>query len=168
MKQLDPKYKKKLFLISFISFWFSILIVAVPALIAWSFSTEKIIPSLLQTGIALGLVVLISVLLWLWALGTHHFFRYELRNEGLRKESGIIWKTYSTIPYSRIQNIDIKRGLFDRIFGLSRLLVQTAGSGNPHYGYAEGIFPGLTAETAEKLRDDIIKRVNTSKTSQGL
>ena len=82
-----------------------------------------------------------------------------------KKESGVIWKKYVSIPYERIQNVDIYRGVFARILGLSDLHIQTAGASVVSYGRgglagvgAEGRLPGIGKDVAEKLRDGLIKR----------
>ena len=97
---------------------------------------------------------------------SYRFYQYELRDEGFRKESGVIWKSYNTIPYGRIQNIDIYRGVIDRILGLSRLDIHTAGNNSPHF--SEGRLPGLSVETAQQLQEDLIKRVNDFRSSGGV
>ena len=106
------------------------------------------------------------VLTWVAAKLSYRFYRYEIREEGFRKESGIIWKSYTTIPYGRIQNVDIHRGLLDRLLGLSRVDIHTAGNNSPQF--SEGRLPGLSVKTAEQLRDELIKRVNHFKPSGGV
>lgn len=107
---------------------------------------------------------------YLWAYLTNYFYRYDLTEPGFRKESGIIYKRYITIPYDRIQNVDINRGIVARILGLSDLQIQTAGAsavvtrwGGFGVG-AEGRLPGLSQGSAEKLRDELIERARRSKT----
>lgn len=101
---------------------------------------------------------------YIWAKLTYRFWNYQLRESVFKIEHGVIWKKYVSIPYERIQNIDINRGLLDRIFGLSDLHIQTAG----YTGSArtEGRLPGLLPEDAERLREDLITRVKGTK--QGL
>ncbi len=113
------------------------------------------------------LVFFLGVMLfsYLWAKLSYYFYRYELREDGFRKEYGVIWKKYVTIPYDRIQNVDIYRGLIARLLGLSDLNIQTAGAGMPQFG--EGRLPGLSREVAEQMRDELIKRARSSR-SQGL
>ncbi len=119
-------------------------------------------------------VVVPFLIAWGYGVLSHKFYFYELTDDGFRKESGIIWKTYTTIPYDRIQNVDINRGVIARILGLSDLKIQTAGSSGASYGAwgmvgtgAEGSVPGLAKEVAEQLRDDLIRRAKTART-QGL
>lgn len=113
------------------------------------------------------------VLCFVWAKLTYHFYRYELHDTGFRKESGVIYKKYVTIPYDRIQNIDIDRGILDRILGLSDLKIQTAGTSATvsRYGVmggdAEGKLPGVSMATGEQLRDELIQRARQSR-SHGL
>ena len=53
--------------------------------------------------------------------------------------------------------------MLDRIFGLSCLVVQTAGNSTPHF--REGEIPGLSAQTAEKLREELTQRIEKFKRS---
>src|SRR3989344_4466911 len=113
------------------------------------------------------------VLCFVWAKLTYHFYRYELTDAGFRKELGVIYKKYVTITYDRIQNVDIYRGILARILGLSDLNIQTAGMSATVSGYgvsgggSEGRLPALSRETAEQLRDELIKRSRQVK-NQGL
>ena len=111
---------------------------------------------------------------WIWAKLTYHFYRYELQEDGFREELGVIWKRYVVIPYDRIQNVDIHRGVIARILGLSDLRIYTAGTisqpaNDVWGGGAEGRLPGLSREVAEQLRDELVKRVRQTRiTNQGL
>ena len=110
---------------------------------------------------------------FVWAKLTYHFYRYELLDTGFRKESGVIYKKYVTIPYGRIQNVDINRGILARILGLSDLNIQTAGASATvsRYGLmgagGEGRLPAVSMATGEQLRDELIQRTLQSK-NQGL
>ena len=109
------------------------------------------------------------VLCFVWAKLTYRFYRYELTDAGFRKELGVIYKKYVTIPYDRIQNVDIYRGILARILGLSDLNIQTAGmsaADASHVmfgGGSEGRLPALSREVAEQLRDELIRRTRQFK-----
>ena len=113
------------------------------------------------------------ILCFVWAKLTYHFYRYELTDAGFRKELGVIYKKYVTVPYDRIQNVDIYRGILARILGLSDLNIQTAGMSATvgRYGISgggdEGRLPALSREIAEQLRDELIQRARQAK-NQGL
>lgn len=136
-------------------------------------SFYPIVLSYLWVAILVFLILL--VISFMWARLSYNFYRYELTNDGFRKELGVIYKKYVTIPYDRIQNVDIYRGILARILGLSDLNIQTAGmsagalSGRSLLsgGAAEGRLPGLSQADAEKLRDELIRRAKKNK-SQGL
>src|SRR3989344_583152 len=130
MKQLDPKAVWLFFInltsrwiifVIFISFWLAIVFK----------NTSKIENAYIKDfsltkwlWVALPVFLIIS---FIWAKLSYHFYRYELLDNGFRKESGVIYKKYVTIPYDRIQNVDIYRGILARILGLSDLNIQTAG-----------------------------------------
>ncbi len=104
--------------------------------------------------------VLGAIIAYVWAKLTYDNYRYELRDDGFRKEHGVIWKKYVTIPYQRIQNVDIHRGLLARLLGLSDIKIQTAGgiSTGSYGATAEGYLPGLSPQKAEEVRDELVRR----------
>ncbi|OGZ18249.1 MAG: hypothetical protein A2V72_00995 [Candidatus Nealsonbacteria bacterium RBG_13_37_56] len=116
--------------------------------------------------------LLIAVFCWIWAKLTYRFYAYQLTEDVFKKECGVIWKKYVSIPYERIQNVDIHRGVIARILGLSDLYIQTAGASAVVYGRrmagigAEGYLPGLSMDITEQLREELIKKAKGAK--QGL
>jgi len=124
--------------------------------------TNEIFPARRFIIVLVVLIVLGLILTYLWSKLAYRLYHYELTNEGINKEQGVIWKKYVTIPYNRIQNVDIHRGILDRFLGLSDMRIQTAGSSAfGSYGqglYSEGRLPGLSAQDAEQLRDELIRR----------
>jgi membrane protein YdbS with pleckstrin-like domain len=105
---------------------------------------------------------------YFWAGLSYRFWQYELTENALRIEKGVIFKKYISIPYERIQNVDIYRGILARLLGLSDLQVQTAGySGYGKHGMmTEGRLPGLDTKVAEELRDKLVGKIKGTK--QGL
>lgn len=176
MQHLDPKFVW-LFLIISILRWFIFIIIAVIYGITILADLYKDVSTFELLQWLWVVIPALFIFFWIWAKLTYHFYRYELREDGFRKELGIIWKKYVTIPYDRIQNVDIYRGVTARILGLSDLNIQTAGASTQVsrslYGSrgigAEGRLPGLSREVAEQLRDELIKRARQSRTTnQGL
>lgn len=174
MKQLDPR-SVWLFFVSFIIRWFIILVFlgVYPAL--FLFGLQDKIGDISFVFISWLWIIIPAVLVFSfgWAKLTYRFYRYELTDAGFRKELGVIYKRYVTIPYDRIQNVDIYRGILARILDLSDLNIQTAGASAVvnRYGAAgisaEGRLPGLSKEVAEQVRDELIQRARQSK-NQGL
>lgn len=120
----------------------------------------------LIASLSISVFLILLAFSYMWSRLTVHYYRYELTDMGFKKESGVIFKQYVTIPYNRIQNVDIYRGILARLLGLSDLQIQTAGTSASmgKYGMAgtgaEGRLPGLFKEEAEKIRDELIRRTN--------
>lgn len=120
------------------------------------------------SGKVLGIIFLVLFIIetfllavvYLWAHLLYKSYKFQLAEEAFRKEYGVITKHYSTIPYDRIQNVDIRRGLLDRFMGLSALSIQTAGyAGGGAMGLgAEGHLPALLPKVAEAVRDELLLR----------
>lgn len=130
-------------------------------------SSNAIIYVILFNLFILALVIFFS---FIWARLAYNNYKYELRDDGFRKESGVVWKKYVTIPYERIQNVDIYRGIMARILGLSDLHIQTAGNSVSMGRFggmgAEGRLPGLSTQDAELIRDELIKRAKGQQVNQ--
>ncbi len=82
--------------------------------------------------------------------------RYRLNEMGLRIRRGLVWQTEISVPYSRIQHTDVSRGPIERWFGLSTLIVHTAGTEN-----ASISLDGLPAPRAYRIRDLLLTEVET-------
>ncbi len=113
-------------------------------------------------------LVLIIVIGEIYSRLSYKNWFYEFEKDGLKLERGIIWKRYSNIPYERIQNVDITRGIFARMLGFSTVMIQTAGySVQARGAFAEGYIPAVSAAEAEKIRSFIMKKISGKK-SKGL
>jgi len=177
MKNLDSKaiwlfffssILRGIFMFIFFSVWLGFGIIA-----PLSFHLKSIMVVLVYLLFAIFFFLLYVILCFVFAKLSYKYYKYELTNDSFRKESGIIWKRYVSVPYERIQNVDIYRGVFARLLGLSDLQIQTAGFsaviGNRSMAGigAEGRLPGISKETAEILREELIKRAKNS-SRQGL
>ncbi len=118
------------------------------------------------------LVILLIVLVEVYSRLAYHFWMYDFMGNQLKIERGIIWKRYSNIPYERVQNVDITRGIIARICGFSTVNIQTAGfsapAGNRAGAWSEGYIPAVPMEEAEKIRDFLMKKISKKGRSQGL
>ncbi|NLJ71639.1 MAG: PH domain-containing protein [Syntrophomonadaceae bacterium] len=91
--------------------------------------------------VGLGAYFLISILSW-------YRFRYAVYNEELRIEYGILARRKTYIPIERIQSMQITTGIVQRIFGLVKVDVQTAGGSSE----AKASLSAITKEQASKLQ----------------
>lgn len=121
---------------------------------------------------ALIVIVLTIIFGEIYARMAYKRWLYELTKDSLKLERGIIWKRYSNVPYSRVQNIDIRRGILARMLGFSTLDIQTAGYaasyGRRGMPRSEGHIPAVSIEKAEKIREFLIKKIGSRGSSSGM
>lgn len=131
-------------------------------------------PTIIISAI-LGIVILVFIS-EIYTRMSYSRFLYELTKEGIKIEKGIIWKKYTSIPYERVQNVDIKRGIIARMFGFSTVDIETAGQQirfqyrfnrmNDHQGYqSEGHLPAIDLKKAEEHRSFIMKKIKKTHNS---
>lgn len=72
---------------------------------------------------------------------------YAIREESLFLRRGVFTQVQTVVPYVRVQHIDTRRGAVERLFGLSSLVVYTAGSRG-----ADVTIPGLSPARASSLQ----------------
>lgn len=75
---------------------------------------------------------------------------YAMDGRLLRVVRGWLFHTDTVVPFVRVQHIDVTHGPVDKLFGLARLVVHTAGTHNSIV-----TLPGLSPETAAAIRDAI-------------
>lgn len=112
-------------------------------------------------------IVFVVVLIEIFTHLTYINWKYEFTSDSLKIENGIIVKKYKSIPYERVQNVDITRGILARILGFSTLNIQTAGySFHQNASHAsEGHIPAVSVESAEKIREFLMKKIAGKKNS---
>jgi len=100
---------------------------------------------------------------FIWAILYWERYNFKLESERVKITRGVIGKRVTNIPYERIQNVNIYRGVLDRIFGLYSIQIETAGGFNIRstggYGTmmtSEGSIQGLT--NPEPLADFILAK----------
>lgn len=79
------------------------------------------------------------------------YMGYAVREKDITFKSGWLWRSVTTVPFNRVQHCDLKQGMLDRRFGLSKLTIYTAGGQS-----TDLMIPGLLPETAEKLKTYIL------------
>ena len=146
-------YSGLLFLMIFFSIWGGAFLVA---LVGISFA-------FIGVFLVVGLIFIVLIG-EVYSHLAYKNWKYELTPRELKIEKGIIFKAYKSIPYGRVQNVDIHRGILARMIGFSTLNIQTAGYhsyGGRHGGgaMAEGHIPAVSVEGAEKIREFVMKRI---------
>ena len=98
--------------------------------------------------LALVLLMGIGVLLY-WRR-----FAFRVGTNEIRIDSGILNRTHRSIPFDRIQDVDITQGPLARLLGLARVKFETGASA----GEEEGALQAIRLERAEQLRDLVRER----------
>lgn len=120
------------------------------ALIAWLAVSGRVGQAMVA-AIALVVLGLLGVALY-WKR-----FEYRVGTDEIRIDSGIISRTHRSIPFDRVQDVDISQGPVQRLLGLARLTFETGG-GSAVPGSEEGVLQAVTLERAEQIRSLVRSR----------
>ncbi len=116
---------------------------------------------------AWALFVFILVVTFLAAYLTYINYLFMLDADALKIRRGILSKEEIAIPYRQIQDVDIDQSFSDRLWGVARLAILTAGheeEKNAEGGDdAEGVFPAIDRALAESLQTELLKRADIEK-----
>lgn len=86
--------------------------------------------------------------------------QYRFDEEGIRMSVGFLFKHESVVQYSRIQDLQISRGLFQRWLGLATIQVQTAAGA----ATAEITIEGF--KNYEEIRDFLYSRMRGARVGE--
>lgn len=112
-----------------------------------------------EVGIRRWLLLAIPLLLLLFlAYGVLYWLRYVfyITGQELRMESGVFIRKKRYIPFERIQTVQITAGILQRLMGLVKVQVETAGGGEK----AEFVLDALPRTTAEQLSEILQAKKN--------
>jgi uncharacterized membrane protein YdbT with pleckstrin-like domain len=112
------------------------------------------------TGAILAVIYLTqSVIAWASVRLDYELRWYKVTDRSLRIREGVWFVREMTMSFANIQNIAVSRGPIQKLFGVSNLMVQSAGGGGGEQGKSlhVGYFRGIAE--AEKVRDLILERL---------
>ncbi len=84
--------------------------------------------------------------------------KYLTREMDILYKTGLFWQEETSIPYVRIQHSEVVQGPVDRMFGLAKLTLYTAGGSSSDLS-----IPGLSYDNATKLKDFIAQKIQNNK-----
>ncbi len=103
---------------------------------------------LLPALVVLYAVVAVGVRPWVrWRV-----HRWEVTAEAVYTLTGWLSRTWTLVPISRIQTVDVTRGVVQQVFGLASVVVLTAST----QGTVR--IPHLEADVARRVADDLARR----------
>jgi membrane protein YdbS with pleckstrin-like domain len=126
-----------------------LLLVAALALGALAFSGLHGV--LFSLGVWLVLSAALTTLLLAWPSVRYRHTFYRISEQGLRIRRGVVWRTVSSVPRSRVQHTDVAQGPIERLFDLATLIVYTAGT-----HHASVSLSGLARDRALRIRDRLV------------
>ena len=100
-----------------------------------------------------GLATTVGVVLVLgvaYSVRLYQRWSFEVQADALYLERGVVTFVETSVPFVRVQHVDTQFGPVERAFGLSSLVVYTAGSRN-----ADVRIPGLTPDRARELQNSL-------------
>jgi uncharacterized protein len=107
--------------------------------------------ALLAPGVVAGTVLLIVIGLIIRMPSRRYNARgYQIGADRLRVVRGLLFRSDTVVPFSRVQHIDVNQGPIERFFGIATLTLHTAGNHN-----ASVTLPGLGEPLAREMREDI-------------
>lgn len=108
----------------------------------------------------LGMLVALVAVFWggWWLLTTPRRTRalaYALESNHLMTRRGLVFRSITSIPYGRIQYVDVDSGPLERLSGVSRLTVRTAGE-------AAGtvVVYGVPNDIVDAVRAELVRRAD--------
>jgi putative membrane protein len=107
--------------------------------------------SLIASSAALVVIFFTSILSWFR-------YTYRIENEELRIEYGIFVRKKRYIPVERIQSLDISEGLLQRMFGLVKVQIETAGGSKSDE--AEAVLTAISKNEAEVIQEYVTSGKN--------
>jgi uncharacterized membrane protein YdbT with pleckstrin-like domain len=131
-----------------------------PVLEEYTFRPNKnlfilyIITSILFMFIIIGFPMLIGVILW------YKFTYITLGKQGIHMHKGWLNITDKQVPYEKVNTVESRQSLIDRMFGCGQLKIYT---GNDIQGIA---FMGI--DKPQKVKQMIEERVNQSNTNASI
>ena len=140
---VDPRYLR----VSLAGVALTATVVAVGTVMIAMQADQKVPPLLIGCGVLLllGLVSVVRVL-------EVRRLAYQLREHDLSLRSGVITHRVESLPFSRIQHVNVRRGPIERSLGLATLQVSTAGP--------DISIPGLAQVDAERIKLLVTERAD--------
>jgi len=110
--------------------------------------TNSVILIVILLAFVIPFTIIMVIQIWYYTAYVHKF-SYKIFEDNIVINHGVFTQVRATLPYSRIQNINIANGVFDRMFKTFTVKIETAGStaaatsAQRGISRPEGYIPGL-------------------------
>ena len=120
----------------------------------------------ISSGVSFVAVIFLILALIMFIVGyiiaALHYknYTFTLEEFGLKLKKGIFDVQEISIPYRQIQSVDVTRTVAYQMFGVSRLVVITAGDDDSGTGAeSDTVFDPIDADIAEEIREVLQRRI---------
>ncbi len=102
-------------------------------------------------SVSATMAVLVLIFIWLFVLIGRRVasIGYRLKNRELEVSSGIMFQRLVSVPFARMQLVEVTAGPIERLFGIAGVQLHTASAST------NAKIPGLTPGSALSLRDSL-------------
>jgi membrane protein YdbS with pleckstrin-like domain len=150
-------------------FWVGLVIIDLAILVGWVavLLASPLIGWILAIP-ALVIAVVPDILAYIAIHLRYDTMWYVVTDRSLRTRRGIWVITEHTITFENVQNVDIRRGPIQQLFGIASVVVETAGSSeghseNPFAVGNKAVIEGV--DNAEEIRQLIMDRVRATRSA---
>ncbi|MCD2199505.1 PH domain-containing protein [Halobacterium sp. KA-4] len=143
MERLDSRVR----LIWFLRVFVGSVVAGVIAAIVTGFVDSVTVSPLLVGGSVFAVLLVLGAI---HVVLRYRAWRFEVREDTLYIERGVLVNVRTVVPFVRVQHVDARRGPIERALGLSSVVVYTAGSRG-----ADVSIPGLVAERADDVQETL-------------
>jgi membrane protein YdbS with pleckstrin-like domain len=116
------------------------------------FVPDDALPSPLRWALVAFAVLEAAVTIGIRPWVRYRVHRWEVTGEAVYTLTGWLTRTWTLVPISRIQTVDVTRGVLQQLFGLATVAVLTASS----QGTVRVLH--LEADVAQRVADDLARR----------
>lgn len=102
-------------------------------------------------GIYFAIVLIIFLLNFFLIPYRYNYFRYEMTEKEIIFQKGFIFRSITSVPFSRIQHIETEQGPLLRQEQLMELIIHTAATNHQ--------IAGLSMKEAQQLRQSLLVKV---------
>ena len=148
-ERLSPNARRGMRVSALVGSLLVLMVSAVPLFLLSVARGEMAVATWLSLEAALAVLLLSSA--WLLAGARWSATGWRLDEDGLAIRRGLLWRSETLVPRSRVQHVDLGHGPIDRLFGLATLKVHTAGT-----HLSSVTLAGMAQADAEALRDALV------------
>ena len=104
--------------------------------------------------LGLGLTIAVGIFVFAIISVIIYWRRFEFRvgADDIQIDTGVLSRTHRSIPFDRIQDVDITQGPLSRLLGLAKVTFETGG-GSAQPGNEDGVIHAISVQRAGELRE---------------